>query len=73
MHGTTLERRGKSGKMNFMVSGGACGVVIDARGRPLNLPVDEQKRREILTHWQSAIKDAHTAPARSNGGLKVAR
>jgi len=27
------------------------GVVIDARGRPLNLPVDENARAEALRNW----------------------
>ena len=33
------------------VAGGALGVVIDARGRPLTLPGDAGKRRELLKKW----------------------
>jgi hypothetical protein len=33
------------------VSGGALGVVIDARGRPLVLPDDAGSRRELLKKW----------------------
>jgi hypothetical protein len=33
------------------VTGGASGVVIDARGRPLRLPKDPGKRREQLKKW----------------------
>lgn len=34
------------------VSGGALGVVIDARGRPIRLPGETSKRRETLKKWQ---------------------
>lgn len=33
------------------VEGGICGVIIDARGRPLTLPTDERIRRETLARW----------------------
>jgi hypothetical protein len=33
------------------VQGSALGVVIDARGRPLRLPSDALKRRELLKKW----------------------
>jgi hypothetical protein len=33
------------------VEGGALGVVIDARGRPLQLPSDAVRRREIFKKW----------------------
>jgi MutL protein len=33
------------------VSGGAVGVVIDARGRPLVFPSDPDKRRELIKKW----------------------
>lgn len=35
----------------FKVVGGACGVVIDARGRPLQLPADDSRRRDMLKKW----------------------
>ncbi len=34
------------------VPGGSIGVVIDARGRPLQLPEHDGKRVELLKHWQ---------------------
>lgn len=37
----------------FRVNGGACGVVIDARDRPLKLPADEGQRRDLLAYWNS--------------------
>jgi hypothetical protein len=33
------------------VSGGALGVVFDGRGRPLNLPTDPVRRRELIKKW----------------------
>jgi hypothetical protein len=33
------------------VIGGVFGVVIDARGRPLRLPAEPSRRREILNKW----------------------
>lgn len=40
---------GRSGRLN--VHGGALGVVIDARGRPLQLPEDAGRRRELFKKW----------------------
>jgi hypothetical protein len=33
------------------VSGGALGVVFDGRGRPLDLPADGVRRRELIKKW----------------------
>jgi len=40
---------GRAGNIN--ITGGALGVVIDARGRPLELPIDAQRRRELIKKW----------------------
>ena len=40
---------GRSGTVR--VSGGAMGVVIDGRGRPLTLPEDPGRRREMIKKW----------------------
>lgn len=40
---------GRSGTIS--VSGGALGVVFDGRGRPLNLPADGVRRRELIKKW----------------------
>lgn len=34
------------------VRGGVCGVVIDARGRPLQLPQDPVRRSELFRSWE---------------------
>jgi len=40
---------------SFKVIGGACGTVIDARGRPLNLPGESQRRQDLLQKWAIAV------------------
>lgn len=37
------------------VAGGAVGLIIDARGRPLEMPSDPQKRRELNARWLWAV------------------
>jgi hypothetical protein len=40
---------GKAGALR--VAGGALGLIIDARGRPLNLQKDPERRRESNEKW----------------------
>jgi len=40
---------GRSG--TIPVSGGALGVVFDGRGRPLDMPADGVRRRELIKKW----------------------
>jgi hypothetical protein len=42
---------GPSRNAAVQVAGGVMGVVIDARGRPLTLPDDAVRRRELLKKW----------------------
>ena len=44
---------GRSG--NITVTGGAMGVVIDARGRPLQFPSDSVRRRELIKKWYYTV------------------
>jgi hypothetical protein len=37
------------------VTGGALGVVIDARGRPLQLPTDPVRRRDLTKKWYHTV------------------
>jgi uncharacterized protein (TIGR01319 family) len=37
------------------VAGGALGIIIDARGRPLRLPTEANRRRETMKRWLQAI------------------
>jgi uncharacterized protein (TIGR01319 family) len=47
------EGRGKPLKTD--VTGGAVGIIIDGRGRPLELPEDKQKRMDLLLQWSKAL------------------
>jgi len=40
---------------SFKIVGGVCGAVIDARGRPLVLPKDAARRRELIKKWRAAL------------------
>ncbi len=42
---------------SFRVVGGACGVVVDARERPLAFPSDPARRRDLLARWNQALED----------------
>jgi len=44
---------GRSGGLR--VVGGALGVIIDARGRPLKMPEDPARRRELIRKWRSTL------------------
>lgn len=44
---------GRAGEVE--VIGSALGVVIDARGRPIRLPNESERRRELLTMWNNKM------------------
>ncbi len=46
---------GKGKRREATVWGGAGGIIIDARGRPLKLPEDFEERREKLIKWFRAL------------------
>ena len=46
---------GRFPKDGIAVSGGALGVVFDGRGRPLNLPADAVRRRELIKKWNWTV------------------
>jgi len=53
----TMLRRGEIEEISLTgepikVSGGVCGLVLDARGRPLKLPADDAARQELLKEWE---------------------
>lgn len=47
------EGSGKS--MELEVSGGVVGIIVDARGRPLQLPQDDDQRMRKLQEWAAAL------------------
>jgi hypothetical protein len=52
-----IDPRGKRNPGSFKIVGGICGVVIDARGRPVKLPVDAPRRRDLIKKWTMALGD----------------
>ena len=46
---------GKGKAKTITVTGGAVGIVIDARGRPLVLPGDDMLRSAKLIEWLAAM------------------
>jgi hypothetical protein len=45
----------KADTRSFKVTGGLCGTVIDARGRPISLPHEPARRQETLKKWAAAV------------------
>ena len=43
--------RGAGKKVTMKVNGSALGIVLDGRGRPLTLPADDVRRRELIKKW----------------------
>ena len=41
----------------FRTIGGVCGLVVDARSRPLNLPSDIQQRRDLVQSWIQDLRE----------------
>jgi hypothetical protein len=37
------------------IDGGLVGLIVDARGRPLNLPTDDTERQARLLQWSQAL------------------
>jgi uncharacterized protein (TIGR01319 family) len=46
---------GKGRPMEATLEGGVVGVVVDTRGRPLQLPPDDATRRQKLIDWMTAL------------------
>ena len=46
---------GPGKELETTVSGGVAGVILDARGRPIYLPEEENQRRELLLRWFKAM------------------
>jgi hypothetical protein len=55
LNSTWLDPRARKSSLNFKVVGGVCGAVIDARGRPLALPADDARRRDLLKKWSLSL------------------
>jgi hypothetical protein len=47
---------GNGKRLETDVTGGVVGIIIDARGRPLQLPQDSAKRVSKLQEWANAVE-----------------
>jgi hypothetical protein len=45
---------GPGKELEAVAQGGVAGLLLDARGRPLYLPDNEQQRKELLIQWFKA-------------------
>lgn len=43
------------GVKNLAITGGALGIVFDGRGRPLDMPADPVRRRELIKKWNWSL------------------
>jgi len=50
-----VKLRSSGGEVEFEAGGGPIGLVIDARGRPLELPRGESERIKALKKWEEAV------------------
>ncbi len=55
LHGTLIDPRSSKNTYKYKIHGGVCGAVIDGRGRPLVLPQDASRRRDLLKKWAMAL------------------
>jgi hypothetical protein len=46
---------GPGQELDTVVQGGIAGLLLDARGRPLYFPTDDEKRKDILLKWFKAV------------------
>jgi hypothetical protein len=46
---------GKGKQLKVSVEGGVVGLIIDARGRPLGISDDDEKRIALLKNWNTAL------------------
>ncbi len=51
----SIDPLGKDTTRSFKVIGGVCGVIVDTRGRPLSLPGDAARRRDMLKKWAAGF------------------
>jgi hypothetical protein len=45
----------------FKITGGLCGAVVDARGRPFTVSEDPVQRREQLIRWSQVLEERRPA------------
>ena len=58
--GTRLELNDSRRFRSFNISGGLLGIIIDARGRPIEMPEDNQNRIRMIKQWSESLKNKTT-------------
>lgn len=48
--------KGKNQEIETEITGGVVGLVIDTRGRPLNIPIETELRVSLLKKWMKELK-----------------
>jgi len=56
LHGVSLGAARRSPRIMASVSGGAVGLILDARGVPIALPRRGDDRREMLVGWREVLE-----------------
>ncbi len=56
LHGVSLGTARRSPRISATVSGGAVGLILDARGVPIGLPRRGDDRREVLAGWREVLE-----------------
>jgi hypothetical protein len=51
----TLDPDRRDSPRSYKIIGGVCGAVVDTRGRPILLPKDAARRRDMLKKWATAM------------------
>ena len=55
LHGTLVDPLTHTASATLMITGGLCGAVIDARGRPLILPKESADRWDRIDKWRKVF------------------
>ena len=55
LNGAVIDTLHDRRSLSFKVVGGYCGVIIDARGRPLALPKEPARRQELYNKWSISL------------------
>ncbi len=54
--GRGLTLNGRRGTLTLNVEGGASGIILDGRGRPMTIPMDIARRKEVIPRWYAAVR-----------------
>lgn len=49
-------------RLTLEVEGGAAGIICDTRGRPLRLPTDLARRKEMMNRWYAGARNLSALP-----------